>query len=149
MVDGTFSSIMEGVLWGVRNPGGVTEGVWELPDIQIGRSVGAKAKNYKIVTPNGETLTLTLTEGSRITDVQTIAGAGRNRQIDIVDVMVDNYGGDPLQWKKCKGYGYVDIDGESLLAELHWYEEPTIGKVATCAIAFITLELQALEDVKN
>ena len=99
------------------------------------------------MTPNGETLTLT--EGSRITDVQTIAGAGRNRQIDIVDVLVDNYGGDPLQWKKCKGYGYVDIDGESLLAELHWYEEPTIGKVATCAIAFITLELQALEDVKN
>ena len=34
------------------------------------------------MTPNGETLTLT--EGSRITDVQTIAGAGRNRQIDIV-----------------------------------------------------------------
>jgi len=31
IVDGAFSSVMEGVLWKVRNPGGVTEGTGDLP----------------------------------------------------------------------------------------------------------------------
>ena len=25
--------------------------------------------------------------------------------------------------------GYIDYNGESLKAELHWYQEPTVGKV--------------------
>jgi hypothetical protein len=47
----------------------------------------------------------------------------------MIDYLVDNYGGDSTKWKKCKGLGYVDVNGESLLAELHWYEEPSTGRV--------------------
>ena len=30
---------------------------------------------------------------------------------------------------KKKGVGYVDYSGESYKTELHWYEEPSVGKV--------------------
>lgn len=96
-------------------------------DIVIHRSVGAKAKNHKVKLPDGSYASFA--EGSRITNVTTIAGKGRDRQIDIVDVLVSKYGGNPEEWQKKKGIGYVDIDGESYKAEVHWYEEQTIGRV--------------------
>jgi len=36
---------------------------------------------------------------------------------------------DRFSWKKKKGIGYVDYNGESYRADLHWYEEPTVGRV--------------------
>ena len=68
-------------------------------------------------------------EGSRITNVEVIAGKGRNRQIDILDILVNKFGGDPNEWQKVKGYGYLDHDGETLKSELHWYQEPSVGRV--------------------
>ena len=96
------------------------------PDIKIGKSVGAKAKNYDIQLPNKEIVHLT--EGSRITNIETIAGKGRNRQIDEIDILIEEFGGSALEWQKKKGLGYVDYEGESYRAELHWYEEPTAGR---------------------
>lgn len=98
---------------------------------RIGRSVGAKAKNYKVYNPvSGEEIPLT--EGSRITQPKNhvMAGKGRERQIDELQLLLDKYGGDPLEWTKEKGFGYVDDEfGESHLVELHWYQEPTAGRV--------------------
>ena len=96
--------------------------------IEIHRSVGAKAKNYDIELPNRETVHLT--EGTRVTNIETIAGKGRDRTIDEIDILLDKYPGtSELEWQKKKGLGYVDYDGESFMAELHWYEEPTVGRV--------------------
>jgi hypothetical protein len=106
---------------------GATEPPLFLRDIQVGRSLGAKAKNYDITAPDGRILHLT--EGTRITNVEVIAGAGRKRTIDNVDQLVYNFGGDIDQWQKVKGVGFVDDDGESVKAELHWYQEPRVGKV--------------------
>ena len=98
-----------------------------LPDIIIGWSLGAQALNYDIETPDGDIMHLT--EGTRITNVQVIAGKGCDRKIDIIDILVAKYGGSSDEWQKVKGYGYVDLDGESYKAELHWYQEASIGKV--------------------
>ena len=95
-------------------------------DIYIPKSVGAKAKNYDIELPNKEIVHLT--EGTRVTNIQTTAGKGRNRQIDEIDILLEKYGGSETEWQKKKGLGYVDYEGESYHAELHWYEEPTAGK---------------------
>ena len=98
---------------------------------QIGRSLGAKAKNYKAYNPiSGEQMPLT--EGTRIVQPKNhiIAGNGRNRQIDELQLLLDTYGGDPLKWTKEKGFGYVDDEyGESHYVELHWYQEPHTGRV--------------------
>jgi len=100
----------------------------KLEDFTIGRSLGAKAKNYDIKLPNNEIVHLT--EGSRVTNVQVIAGKGRKREIDIVQTLLTKYPGtkEP-EWQKVKGIGYVDFHGESYKAELHWYQEPSVGKV--------------------
>lgn len=94
--------------------------------IIIAKSLGAKAKNYKVSLPNGEEVPFT--EGTRITNIKTIAGKGRDRQIDVVNILVDRYGGKAEEWQKKKGIGYVDYGGESIKCEVHWYEEPTAGK---------------------
>ena len=95
-------------------------------DIVIPRSLGAKAKNYDIELPNKEVVHLT--EGTRITNIRTIAGKGMDREIDELEILLERWGGSPFEWQKKKGIGYVDYEGESYRAELHWYEEPTAGK---------------------
>lgn len=55
--------------------------------IKIEKSVGAKAKNYTVKLPNGEYTQFT--EGTRITDIKTIAGKGRARQIDEIEVLLE------------------------------------------------------------
>lgn len=96
--------------------------------INIGRSLGAKAKNYDVKLPNREIVHLT--EGTSVTNINIIAGKGRNRKIDIVNVLLDRYPGtQESEWVKAKGVGYIDYEGESYKAELHWYEEPSVGRV--------------------
>lgn len=98
---------------------------------RIGKSVGAKAKNHEVYNPStGENVRLA--EGTHITQPKNhvMAGKGRNREIDEIQGLLDNYGGDALQWTKEKGYGYVEDEyGELRQVELHWYQEPSVGKV--------------------
>lgn len=51
------------------------------------------------------------------------------RQIDEIDNLLARYGGDPFEWQKKKGVGYIDYYGESVKADVHWYEEPGVGRV--------------------
>lgn len=98
------------------------------PDIRVPLGVGAKAKDVLIKLPNGERVPLT--PGERITRIQVIAGKGRERQIDIIDILISKYPGTKAaEWQKKKGLGYIDYHGESYLADIHWYEEPTVGRV--------------------
>lgn len=94
----------------------------------IGRSLGAKAKDVLAYNPlTGEHVKLS--EGTRITQPKNhvIAGAGRDRQIDEIDFLLDNFGGSAVNWTKEKGFGYIDDDyGEPRKVELHWYQEPTV-----------------------
>ena len=97
----------------------------------IHKSVGAKSRNYNVFNPStGEYIHLT--EGTWITQPKNhvMAGHGRERQIDCIDWLLDKYGGDRIEWTKEKGFGYVDDEyGETHKVELHWYQEPSIGKV--------------------
>ena len=104
------------------------DGKMYLDDVLIPVGVGAKAKTVYVQLPDGSLAELT--PGTRVTKVQTIAGKGRNRQIDIVDFLVDEFPeSSPEKWEKQKGMGYVDFEGRSRLVELHWYYEPTVGRV--------------------
>lgn len=128
-VPGSMTYKQEGLAKSVKPLEKSTEsGIMSLPDIEIGKSVGAKAKNYDIRLPNNEIVHLS--EGTRITNVQVIAGKGRNRKIDMVAVLIDRYPGTKeTEWQKVKGIGYIDYQGEDYKAVLHWYQEPSVGKV--------------------
>ena len=98
----------------------------------IHKSVGANYKNYDILDPTtGEYVHLV--PESRLTQPKDhiIAGKGRNRQIDIIDLLVAKYPEiDPYEWTKEKGFGYVyDEYGEERKVELHWYQAPGVGRV--------------------
>ena len=97
----------------------------------IGRSVGAKARNFAVYNPQTGDF-VALAEGTHITQPKNhvIAGKGRECQIDCLDWLVDKHGGIPVKWTKEKGFGYInDEHGELHRVELHWYQEPTVGKV--------------------
>lgn len=98
---------------------------------RIGRSVGAKAKNYQVYDPQSGNF-VQLAEGTILTQPKNhvMAGKGRERKIDCIDWLLDKYGGDELQWTKEKGFGYVEDEyGEIHRVELHWYQEPSVGRV--------------------
>ena len=84
-------------------------------------------RDIEVMLPNGEVSYLT--EGTKITNVKVIAGKGRDRQIDIIDTLVEKFGGAEDEWQKKKGFGFIDYNDESVMVELHWYEEPSVGKV--------------------
>jgi SPP1 gp7 family putative phage head morphogenesis protein len=103
-------------------------GTISVEDFFTGRSLGAKAKNYEVNLPNGEKVRLA--EGTRVTNIQVIAGKGRNREIDIVQLLLNAYPGTvEHEWQKVKGIGYVDYHGENYKVNLHWYQEPSVGRV--------------------
>ncbi|MEE1356921.1 MAG: hypothetical protein UHG68_05070 [Clostridia bacterium] len=116
-----------------RLTGGENGGILNLIDLsdeKLGRSIGAKAKTIWVRMPDGTEESLI--EGSAITNKKIIAGKGRDRQIDIEDLL--NYKhpeATPGEWVKVKGIGSLyDEYGEERKAELHWYENPTVsGKV--------------------
>lgn len=110
----------------IRIDKGVESGTIE-ESTDIPHSLGAKSLNYEVDLPDGSRTTFT--EGTRITNIKVIAGKGRDRQIDEIDNLLMRFGGDPLEWQKKKGIGFVDMDGESYEAEVHWYEEPSVGRV--------------------
>lgn len=100
-----------------------------LPDEQLPYSIGAKWGNYDICMPDGSLAHFV--EGSKLQDKEVFAGRGCKTQIrDRYELSRDYPGSHPDMWQKVKAKAQIVLhNGEVLAAEIHWYEEPTIGKV--------------------
>ena len=99
-----------------------------IPDIVIGKSVGAKAKNDDVLDLKTG-LRYNLAEGSRISNVHVFAGKGARKKYEIAEKYAARYGGDASEWQHVKGFGLVEtIDGDRP-AELHWSQCEGIGRV--------------------
>jgi len=101
------------------------------PDIEIGKSVGAKLMTDPVYVVydagNGKTALARigeLVEGTSILDIKPIAG-GRYGRIDDIDRICDRYDGVPSDWMKWKGVGQVKLDEDDsiIVTELHWLEK--------------------------
>ena len=105
-------------------------GIIELPDIQIGRSLGAKSKNYDILDPQtGEIFHLV--EGSRLQNVEVFAGKGTRTSLHdgVAEGLTEQYGGQIGNWQHVKGHGIIDYYGDEIGAEIHWFQEDSVGRV--------------------
>lgn len=102
-----------------------------LPDEQLPRSIGAKWENADIFMPDGSIAHFV--EGTKLQNKEVFAGKGCRRKIDIVDRLVSKYPGSNADaWQKVKGIAYIELPtGEILHAEIHWFEEPTVGRIGT------------------
>lgn len=99
-----------------------------LPDETLPRSLSARWANYDIILEDGTIAHLQ--EGSKLHHKEVIAGKGRKRKIDEIDGLVARHGGNADNWIKVKAFGIiVKSNGETEEREIHWYEEPTVGKV--------------------
>ena len=107
--------------------GGQKPAIIKLPDIEIGRSVGAKARNYDIMDlETGEHFTLA--EGTSLRNVQVFAGKGVKKPYEKARKYAKKYGGRVEDWQHAKGIGTVDYYGEYRDAELHWSQCDGYGK---------------------
>lgn len=124
-------SVGDGILEARKNYGVLSgDNRRYLPDIQIGKSVGAKSQNYDILDPSsGEYFRFA--EGSRIRNVEVFAGFGSKRPLrrEVAEGLQEQIGGSAEKWQHCKGYGVIDCLDEDRPAEVHWFQEETIGKV--------------------
>ena len=101
--------------------------ILRLPDEIIGRSLGAKAKNYDILDlQSGEFYHLS--EGSRLRDIQVFAGKGTRIEFRDAGKYAARYGGEKKDWQHVKGKGLVDTSEGDRPAELHWVQCEGIGK---------------------
>lgn len=99
-----------------------------LPDEQLPRSVGAKWENADIFMPDGSIAHFV--EGTKLQDKEVFAGKGCRRKIDVIDRLVSKYpGSDADEWQKVKATATIVWKDVSDQAEIHWYEEATIGKI--------------------
>lgn len=96
-------------------------------DIMIGRSLGAKARNYDVMDlATGEIYHFV--EGSKIQDVEVFAGKGVKTPFRKADKYAARYGGKPEDWQHVKGFGLLDTPDGDREAEIHWVQCAGLGK---------------------
>ena len=101
-----------------------------MSDEQIPLSVGAKWVNEEITMPDGSTANFV--EGSKVTHKHVFAGKGTKTPIRDVDRLVKDYPNTKSDlWQKVKGNATLVYEGEEINAEIHWHEEPSVGRVET------------------
>lgn len=95
----------------------------KLNDIEIGRSIGAKAKNYVVVDKStGEEYYFI--EGTRLQNAQVFAGKGGVKPLreEVAQGLAAEFGGKPEDWQHCKAQGWLDVNGEQIKVEVHWFQ---------------------------
>ena len=98
-----------------------------LPDITIGRSVGAKSRNYDIL--DLETMECYhFAEGSRLQNVEVFAGKGSRTVYRDAYKYADTIGGKISDWQHVKGHGIIATDDGDRPAEVHWSQCEGLGK---------------------
>lgn len=98
-----------------------------VPDIVIGRSLGAKAKNYEVMDlSTGEVFHFA--EGTRIQNTEVFAGKGSRVVFRKAEKYAERYGGKPEDWQHVKGFGVLSTYDGDREAEVHWVQCEKIGK---------------------
>lgn len=96
-------------------------------DIVIGRSVGAKARNYEVMDlDTGERFHFA--EGTKIQDVEVFAGKGVKSPFRKAEKYADRYGGKPEDWQHAKGFGVLATPEGDREVEVHWVQCSGVGK---------------------
>lgn len=99
-------------------------------DILIHKSIGAKAKNYDVLDVNtGEFFHFV--GGTKIQDSEVFAGYKVKNSLrpEVAEGLTEEFGGKVERWQHAKGKAVIDRNGEAVKAEVHWFQEDSVGKV--------------------
>lgn len=98
-----------------------------LPDEYLPCSVGARWANEEVGMPDGTKAKFV--EGSKLTHIEVFAGAGTKKPIRDIERLVADYPGTQSHlWRKVKAHALLLWKGEEIPSEVHWYDEPSVGK---------------------
>lgn len=101
-------------------------------DTVIHKSVGAKAKNYK-VQDKSTGIEYEFAPGTRIQNSEVFAGKDTKHPLyeGVAEGLARECGGTPEKWQHAKGNGTLldPVTGAEYPAEVHWFQEETVGKV--------------------
>lgn len=101
--------------------------ILKLNDIVIGKSLGAKAKNYDVMDlETGEMFHFV--EGTSLQDVEVFAGKGSSTPYRKAYKYADAYGGKAEDWQHVKGKGWLETSEGERHAEVHWSQCEGFGK---------------------
>lgn len=69
--------------------------------------------------------------GTKIQNAEVFAGYRGQKTLlaEVVEGLVKEFGGRPDRWQHSKGIATLDYFGEEAQAEVHWFQEETVGKV--------------------
>lgn len=110
--------------------GGGESGIIRLEDEAVLRSLGAKTRNYDIEDKASGRI-LHYAEGTKVQNREVFAGYGTGTPLHegVAEGLAAQYGGKPQKWQHVKGIGIIDDDGENVRAEVHWFQEDSVGQV--------------------
>ena len=119
-----YAPVVEAGLTGEEKPDTI-----RLEDAEIFRGVGARGINYDIKDVDGRIYHYV--EGSRVQNREVFAGFGTRTPLHdgVPEGLTKEFGGTPSKWQHVKGFGLIDDNGESVRAEVHWFQEETVGQV--------------------
>lgn len=100
------------------------------PTFFAGKSLGAMAKNYDVIDKQTGII-YRFVEGTRVKNPTVFAGYKGVKPLtpEVIEGLVAEFGGSRDKWQHVKGIGVLDVDGEEIEAEIHWFQEETVGKV--------------------
>lgn len=84
----------------------------DMPEIRIA------AKQYGNIKP-----------GTTVTKIYTFAGKGSKKPLRVENHLIQRYGGKKGEWQHTTGDAIVTVNGLSKNAEVHWFQEPSVGIV--------------------
>ena len=102
----------------------------KVPDIYIGRSLGAKAQNYDLLELSTRKR-YKFTEGTYLQVVEVFAG-GRSKTPYRKAYKFIHLGGKLEDWEHAKGIGWLDTEEGPRQAEVHWSQCKGFGKHDFC-----------------
>ena len=103
-----------------------TNDIIKLPDIQIGRSLGAKARNWDVLD-RATGKHYKFVEGTHLQNVEVFAG-GRSKTPYKKAYVYAQKGGRVEDWEHVKGIGWLDTEEGHRKAEIHWSQCAGFGK---------------------
>ena len=108
---------------GGSSPSGGGNGVTRFP-----RS-GAKMSVTSDVNMKFAGKKVTIKAGTDIIKTAVFAGGASKKPLRVAGNLAKQYGGNAAKWKHTRGEATVDISGEKFQAELHWFENDSVGQV--------------------
>lgn len=97
-------------------------------EIEIGRSVGAKAHTDEVKLLDGSFGKLE--EGTKIVKVVSFAGKGSKKTLRVANYLEKRYNVPAEEWSHKRGEGFVN-EGKGIITknELHWFESNATGRI--------------------